>query len=157
MTTAQVQLFDRLVGTWTTEGTHPMVPGVVLHGTTTVEWLEGEKFLIIRSQIDHPDFPTAISIIGDMKTDRIDDKGGAKSTSDGSLRMHYFDSRGVFRDYDASIDEVAWRWWRDTPGFSQRFTGTFSDGGDTIIGLSQLRRDDVNWIDDLRVTYRRQR
>jgi hypothetical protein len=156
MTIPQLQLFNRLVGTWTTAGTHPMVPGVVLRGSTTFEWLEGEKFLVIHSQVDHPDFPTAISIIGDLETDRMDGGSDGKSTSDGSLRMHYFDSRGVFRDYEASIDEAAWRWWRNTPGFSQRFTGTFSDSGDTITGQSQLRRDDVHWVDDLLLVYRRQ-
>ncbi len=30
------------MGTWTTEGTHPAVPGVVVRGTATIEWLEGE-------------------------------------------------------------------------------------------------------------------
>jgi hypothetical protein len=69
--------------------------------------------------------------------------------------MHYYDSRGVFRAYDAAIDETSWRWSREVPGMSQRFTGTFADGGDTIVGLSQLREDDVHWKDDLAITYRR--
>jgi hypothetical protein len=71
--------------------------------------------------------------------------------------MHYFDSRGVFRIYQASADDQALRLWREAPGFSQRFTGTFADGGDTILGTWQLRTDDVHWEDDLRITYRRTR
>jgi hypothetical protein len=71
--------------------------------------------------------------------------------------MHYFDSRGVFRIFDANVDDETWRVWRESPGFSQRFTGTFADGGDTIAGLWQLREDDVHWNDDLRITYRRRR
>jgi hypothetical protein len=71
--------------------------------------------------------------------------------------MHYFDSRGVFRLYQASADDQAWRFWRDSPGFSQRFTGTFTDGGDTIVGICQLRKDDDRWNDDLKITYRRAR
>ena len=43
------------------------------------------------------------------------------------------------------------------PGFSQRFTGTLTDDGNTIDGLAQLCRDDVHWADDLKITYRRQR
>jgi hypothetical protein len=35
--------------------------------------------------------------------------------------MHYYDSHGVFRVYDWSIDASSWKLWRDTPGFSQRF------------------------------------
>lgn len=70
--------------------------------------------------------------------------------------MHYFDSRGVFRVYDASVDHEAWRLWRDAPGMSQRFTGVFDEGSDTVTGLWQLRTDDMNWHDDLQITYRRQ-
>jgi hypothetical protein len=61
----------------------------------------------------------------------------------------------VFRWYSVSIDNQAWRIWRDSPGFSQRFTGMFADRGKTIVGLWQLCRDDDNWNDDLRITYRR--
>ena len=71
--------------------------------------------------------------------------------------MHYHDSRGVFRIYECAIEPGIWRWWRDVPGFSQRFTGTVADDGDTIVGQSQLRRDDVHWADDLRLIYRRSR
>jgi hypothetical protein len=69
--------------------------------------------------------------------------------------MHYFDSRGVFRVYEAGVDERALRFWRDAPGFSQRFTGTFADGGDTIAGLWQLCTDGATWNDDAAITYRR--
>jgi hypothetical protein len=69
--------------------------------------------------------------------------------------MHYFDSRGVFRVYEVNVDSEAWRLWRNAPGFSQRFTGSFADGGDTIAGRWQLCEDDVNWNDDLQIVYRR--
>jgi hypothetical protein len=153
----QVKLLDRLVGTWTTEATHPDVPGVVVHGTTTMEWLDGKQFLIVRSDTDHPQFPGAICVIGDTEQDRVADGGGTAPPGDANrpLRMHYFDTRGVYRLNDASIDETAWKWWREAAGFSQRFTGTFADGGSTIVGQSQLRRDDVTWKDDLKITYRR--
>ncbi len=148
---------NRLVGTWTTQATHPAVPGVVVHGTAIIDWLEGEWFLIQRARTDHPDFPDAISIIGFTERDRIDSATGAApmAAEKPQLRMHYFDSRGVFRVYDVSIDAAAWRVWRDAPGFSQRFTGTVADGGDTIMGRWQLCRDDLHWADDLAITYRR--
>lgn len=153
-----LKLLGRLVGRWTTEATHPAMPGVVVHGTASVEWLEGEKFLILRARTDHPKFPDSISIIGDTEHGRVDEATGEipAASGDAHLRMHYFDSRGVFRLNEASIDESAWRWWRDDPEFAQRFTGTFADGGATIVGLSQLRRDDGHWADDLAITYRRQ-
>jgi hypothetical protein len=69
--------------------------------------------------------------------------------------MQYFDSRGVHRVYGVSFNDRAWRMWRNAPGFSQRFTGTFSDDGDTIDGLWKLSRDDTTWDDDLKISFRR--
>jgi hypothetical protein len=149
---------NRLVGRWTTEATHPAIPGVVVHGTAIIEWLEGERFLIYRARTDHPDFPDSLSIIGRMEHDRVDSANGeVPAANESPLRMHYFDSRGVFRVYETSVAAASWRLWRDAAGFSQRFTGRSSDGGDTIVGRWELRRDDVHWADDLAITYRRQK
>jgi hypothetical protein len=153
----RLRSLERIVGAWTTEATHPAIPGVVVHGTVIAEWLEGERFLIHRARTDHPDFPDSISIIGFTEHDRVHGATGAVPADDGGeqLRMHYFDSRGVSRVFEVGIDDAAWRFWRDAPGFSQRFTGTWSDGGDTIVGLSELNRDGSEWNDDLAITYRR--
>jgi hypothetical protein len=35
-------LGKRLVGGWTTEGTHPGLPGTVIHGSSEIEWLEND-------------------------------------------------------------------------------------------------------------------
>jgi hypothetical protein len=78
-TEAALRRLSVLVGEWTTESTHPALPGTVVHGQATFEWLEGERFLIWRERADHPDFPDAIVIIGD---------------TDG-LQAHSFDSRGA--------------------------------------------------------------
>jgi hypothetical protein len=154
-TNPELDRLGRLVGGWTTEATHPAMPGVVVHGTVDFEWLEGERFLIHRARTDHPDFPDSISIIGFTDEDRVDPGAHEPAAANGSrVTMHYFDSRGVFRVYDMSIDDDEWRIWRDAPGFSQRFTGTVADGGDTIAGIWQLNRD-VQWDDDLQITYRR--
>ena len=130
--------------------THPAMPGVVVHGDVSIEWLEGRKFLIHRSRTDHPDFPDSLSIIGHTGRDRVDE-----SADDSSLSMHYFDSRGVFRVYNVAISDSEWRIWRDAPGFSQRFTGTFSEDGEMIAGQWEASEDDVHWAADLRIEYRR--
>ncbi|HTV20772.1 MAG TPA: hypothetical protein VMG12_18940 [Polyangiaceae bacterium] len=153
---------ERLIGNWTTEATHPALPGVVVKGTASIEWLEGERFIIQRTRTEHPEFPDAISIIGSTERDRVDDKGRAdahSATSHGtpSLTLHYFDSRGVFRVYDVASEPAAIRFWRLSPGFSQRFSGTFTDNGDTIDGLWQLSNDDSHWEDDLKITFHRRR
>jgi hypothetical protein len=150
------QLLNRLVGNWVTEVTHPALPGVVVPGTVAIEWLEGERFLIHRFRNDHPDFPDSIAIIGSTDADRVDAGASTAATSgDSRLSMHYFDSRGVFRVYDVAIDNEAWHISREAPEFSQRFVGTFADGGRTIDGLWRLRQDGGDWNDDLRIIYRR--
>lgn len=146
---------DRLVGSWTTEMTHPAMPGVVVHGTVVIEWLEGERFLIYRARTDHAKFPDSLAIIGDAEHDRADNAAPPGALVEPRLSMHYYDSRGVFRFYEVSADDHAWRIWRDAPGFSQRFTGTYIDNGNTIAGLWQLRHEDPHWNDDLKITYRR--
>ena len=146
----------RLVGTWTTEATHPALPGVVVRGTAIIEWLEGERFVTLRARNDHPDIPDSLSVIGTMGQDRVGSDGTVPTDVDVSpLRMHYFDSRGVFRVYDVSVDDAVWCWWRNAPGFSQRFTGVISADGNTIDGHSQLCEDDAHWTDDVQITYRR--
>jgi hypothetical protein len=157
MSAPALKALNRLVGMWTTEATHPALPGVVVHGSATTEWLEGEQFLIHRAVTDHPDFPDSISIIGFTERDRVDDGKSPDPPTPASepMSMHYYDSRGVSRVYEVSIDDEAWRIWRDAPGFSQRFTGRFADAGDTITGRWQLREDDVHWNDDVEISYRR--
>jgi hypothetical protein len=148
-------LLHRLVGAWQTEATHPALPGVVVKGAVTCEWLEGERFLIQRSRAQHPDFPDSVSIIGVTERDRVGrNSDAAPAVTAEHLTMHYFDSRGVFRVYRVNIDYGALRVSRVAPGFSQRFTGTFADGGKTIYGKWQVCEDDVHWQDDLEIVYR---
>lgn len=135
----ELEPLNALVGEWTIQATHPAYPGASVAGRASFEWLEGEQFLIQRSRADHPDFPDAIAVIGVT----------------GALSMHYFDSRGVHRVYEMSLSERVWRIWRDAPGFSQRFTGTVGDHGDTISGLWELSRDGSTWDDDLEIAFRR--
>jgi hypothetical protein len=87
---------------WTTEAIHPSLPDTVVPGRTSVEWLEGEQLLILRSRNEHPDFPDSATIIG--ATDEEE-----------SLTMHYFDSRGVFRVYRVSLQDGVWRICGDGP------------------------------------------
>jgi len=136
----QLHGWQRFTGRWTTQATHPLLPGAVVHGHATFEWLDGRRFLIQRWHYDHPDIPDAIAVTG---------------VTDGQLSMHYFDYRGVYRVYAVSLEESRWRFWRDAPGFSQRFTGILSDDGGTIASQGQLSRDGSGWEDDLAITYRR--
>src|SRR6266516_1300810 len=71
------------------------------------------------------------------------------------LIMHYFDERGVSRKYGVTLSNNTWNWWRNAPGFSQRFTGTIADDGRTIVGRGELSKEGVKWEGDLALTYTR--
>ena len=96
-------------------------------------------------------------MIGVTEHDRVDHPGERKVDDAGPapLTMHYFDSRGVFRVLDATIDDEALRFVRIAPGFSQRYTGRFADGDHTLVGQWEMSEDGVHWRDDLQITYRR--
>lgn len=146
-----LRLLGILVGEWTTESTHPALPGTVVRGRASFEWLEGQKFLIWREQADHPDFPDALTMIGFTN----------------GLQAHSYDSRGAYRVMTTRISEKTWEFDlpREQPsdtafaegsqGFAGRFVGTFAEGGNAILGRVQLSFDDVNWQDDLQTKYRR--
>jgi len=139
---AQLELLRALVGSWTTEGVHPLLPGEDIRGETTFEWLDGEQFLIMRAHYDHAQIPDAVTVTG---------------VTDDQLSMHYFDSRGIYCFYREPMTTETWHFWRDDPGFAQEFTGTFSADGNTITGHGRLSRDGTTWDDDLALTYRRAR
>ena len=63
----QLEHLKAWVGEWETEATHPMLPDTLIRGRITVEWLEGEKFLLHRARNDHPDVPDSISVIGETE------------------------------------------------------------------------------------------
>jgi hypothetical protein len=137
-----LKLFSVLIGNWTTTGTHPLVPDTILHGRASFEWLENGAFLITRSEIDEPEFPSHVAIFG--SDDLVDE-----------YFMLYFDERAVSRKYQVTLQDNIWKMWRNAPGFSQRFTGTIVDDGNTIIGKWELSRDDTSWEKDLELTYKR--
>ena len=134
-----LQGFDALIGTWDTVATHPMIDAVVT-GAVTYEWLEGGQFVVVRSRNDHELFPDAISVIG------------APETGEG-LVMEYFDSRGVRRTYNTSLEDGVMRIWRDADGFDQRLVVEIAP--DEFEAVYELAEKPGEWRDDLRTTYRR--
>lgn len=134
----QLEFLHPLAGRWTSEGAHPLLPGDVIRGHATFEWLDGGRFLIWRSHYDHPQIPDAVTVTGVM---------------DGRLAMQYFDTRGVHRVYSVSAGPGTWRFWRDDADFAQRSSSRFDAA--TIVTEGQLSHDGSTWDEDLRLTYRR--
>jgi hypothetical protein len=135
--------FGVLVGTWTTVGTHPMVPGTTFHGRTSFRWSEGGAFLVMHSEIDEPEIPSGVAVFG-------------SDDGTGECAMLYFDERGVSRYYRVSLRDNVWRWWRDAPELSQRFRAEIAPDGRTIVSRGELSRDGgARWEPDLALTYTR--
>lgn len=115
-------------------------------------WIEERAFLVYRGEtgdasgvpaemIANSPLPT-VSVIG------LDD-------SSEQFMMLYSDARGVFRVYQMTLSDGVWKLWRDTPRFSQRYTGTVSDEGETITGSWEKSVDDAEWEHDFDLTYTR--
>lgn len=110
------------------------------------EWLPGRRFLVQRWEVDHPDAPDGIAIIG-------------FDAEKASLRQHYFDARGVARIYEMTLIDRTWTLSRraQPPDFSQRFTGEFDAAGETIVGAWEISHDGTTWEHDFDLTYARVR
>jgi hypothetical protein len=151
MRNPMLEHLDALVGEWETEATHQSMPDTVVRGHATFQWLEGGHFMIGRERNEHPDFPDSISILGCQVPEDSDGSG----ETGGACSMHTFDSRGYIRVSHLGAEAGVWRFWGDWPGFSVRFTGTFSADGNSIAGLVELNQDGATWEKDLWVTYTR--
>jgi hypothetical protein len=128
---------EPLIGEWVVEGTHPADPSMAVRGRAVFEWLDGGRFVVQRWTVEHPDFPNGIAILGEGES---------------GFAQHYFDSRGVARVYAMSVTDETWELSRESPEFSQRFIGTFSEDGSTITGRWE-KLDGSNWELDFHLTY----
>jgi len=135
-----LQVLAGLVGEWQTTGSHPFVPGLVLHGRASFAWQDNGAFLVMRSEIDEPRFPSGIAIFG--SDDALD-----------STFMLYFDERGVSRKYDVTTNGNVVTWWRDDPELSQR--NTLIVAPDRIEAKGEMSRQGAAWEGDLSLTYER--
>ncbi len=136
--------FEILLGEWTMVGTHPYLPAAV-HGHSSFEWLREGALLVWHFDWEPGQgIPSAYSIIG--HDDAVE-----------PCSMLYTDERGVARIYQMSLADGVWKMWRESPAFSQRMTGTFSEDGQMITWHGEMSHDGSTWEPDLRVTYTRKR
>jgi hypothetical protein len=124
-----------LVGKWNVELAFPQDPSDVKRGQVAFEWLEGGAFVV-----EH--FGDSTWIIGP------DDSTETYCTL-------YHDGRGVSRVYQMTLKDGVWKLWRNTPDFSQRFTGEFSNDGNTITADWEKSKDGAHWEHDFKLTYTR--
>jgi uncharacterized protein YndB with AHSA1/START domain len=144
---AALDRLDALTGQWEMEATFdegffgPGSQAVTNRGgRTTFEWEDGRFFLTQRFVVENPAAPNGIAIIG-------------LSEEPDTFTQHYYDSRGVARVYQMSLDGNVWRLLREASGFWQRYAGTISDDGTTITGAWEMSADGQEWKHDFDLNY----
>ena len=133
---------ETLVGEWMLEATWPSGERWPGGGRASFEWHASGAHLIGHTTAELPEAPDSISIIG-------------CDAANGTYCQLYSDDRGVCRIYEMSIGNGEWKLWREGEPFSQRFTATISDEGDTITGRWEIAKDFTNYATDFDLTYRR--
>ena len=141
-TRAVLEQLQPLVGQWTMEAAFPEAPPSDMRGHTVFQWGPGDAFLIQRWEVPMEGPPDGVAIVA------LDERSG-------KLIQHYFDSRGVVRQYEMSLADGVWSLRKLSPGFAQRFRGEFSADGDTIEGAWEKSEDGESWEHDFVLVYRR--
>jgi hypothetical protein len=116
-------------------------------GRMTFDWLGANAFVIQRWTVPIPEAPDGLAMLG-------------WDAARGTFLQHYFDTRGVARVYEMTFDRNVWKLARTKPDFSpfefsQRFTGTFVDGGQRIEGTWEISDDQKKWRKDFDLIYTR--
>ena len=111
------------------------------------EWALDGQFLVQRTEVPIPEAPDSLTIV-------------SVNPETGAYTQHYYDSRGVARLYAMSLAGGVWTLTRESPDFTplefrQRFTGTFSDDGNTISGAWEKGLGGTGWVHDFALTYHR--
>jgi len=113
-----------------------------VQGHVSLEWLQDGAFLIMYMGNKPPDTPDAMWLI-------------SRDESTSNYTVLYYDTRKVSRVYEMSFSDGTWKIWRNSPGFSQRFEGKFSEDGNSITAYWEKSSDGSTWEHDFDVTYRR--
>jgi hypothetical protein len=138
----EIEQLEPLIGEWKLEV--DLLGSADVKATCAFEWILGGAFLQQRNQVDHPDVPDAVCVVGP------DGQGG--------FTQHYFDSRGVARVYEMQFKAGRWELLRLNPDFSpldfsQRYVGQFSGDRSRIEGRWESSRDGQNWDLDFQLNY----
>lgn len=139
---AMLRALDRFVGEWAMEATPPGGPPWPGGGRARFAWLDGGRFLVQRWTVAMTEAPDGTAIIG-------------CDAANGTYYQLYSDERGVCRVYEMALRGREWTLRRAGEPFVQRFTGAFSEDGQTIAGRWELSEDGENWRTDFELTYTR--
>jgi len=102
----------------------------------------GDAFLIQRWEVPIPEAPDGVAIVA------VDEDSGA-------LIQGYFDSRGVVRQYEMSLEDGVWSLRKLSAGFAQRFRAELAAGGERIDGAWEKADEGSDWEHDFDLIYRK--
>jgi len=125
-------LLDVFVGKWHTEGViagSPSGPAARLKAVDTYEWLPGGFFLIHHVDGHMGEDPVkAIEMIGYDASSRL-------------YTTQSYDNQGNVNAYQANLQGREWT----ISGRTERFTGAFSEDGNSLTGKWELSDGGGNW------------
>jgi hypothetical protein len=133
---------DPLVGAWDLEAAPPDGEPWPGGGRCTFEWHPTGACLVQHTTIALSEAPDSCSFIG-------------CDAANGTYVQLYSDERGVARVYNMSINEREWKLWRAGEPFAQRFSATFGEDGNTIVGRWEMSEDGIHYATDFDLIYRR--
>jgi hypothetical protein len=134
-----------LVGDWDMELSNAsFLPSSsdTVKGHVSFEWWEDGAFLVMYMGNKPPGTPDAMWLI-------------SRDESTSHYTVLYYDTRKVSRVYEMSFSDGTWTIWRNSPGFSQRFEGKFSEDGNSIVAYWEKSSDGSTWEHDFDVIYTR--
>jgi len=125
-------VLEPFVGLWNTTGLikgNSGEPDIAINGTDVYEWLPGGFFLLHRVDVHMgEDRAQSIEIIG-------------FDPAFNQYTMFSFDHLGNAGRMEARLQDGIWTF----EGPTMRFTGSFSDKGNTLSGIWEQSDDDENW------------
>ncbi len=140
-----LEQLEILAGNWDMELSNASFlpdPSASTHSKASFEWVEDGAYLAMRqgNRDSGPPFATWTISRDEAAKEYV---------------ILYYDDRNVSRIYRMSFDRNIWKIWRDSPGFSQRFTGRISENGRTIKASWEKSTDGKTWEHDFDLTYTR--
>lgn len=124
--------FEPFLGTWRTSGQTRATAdssSVPITGTDSYEQLIGNEVILHRVDV----------YVGKEHVETIEILGQSHDT--GEYFMHSFDANGDAGVMQATYENDVWKCW----GQTSRFTGGFSDNGNSFSGLWERTEDGRHW------------
>jgi hypothetical protein len=134
---------QKFVGEWKTEGvvkaTGASVSEMTISGRDSYEWLPGQFFLLHRVEVR----------MGESKVQAVEIIGYDQGA--GHYVTYSFDSEGTKSEYTAHLDGNDWKIF----GKTERFSGCFSNDGNTLSGTWEKSEQGTTWQAWMQVTLTR--